>query len=269
MAASSTPLCSGYGASPSPSQTTAATAAAAAVGLELELYCGVCSVPLPLSPPIFRCNLSHALCPPCHNLSPSPTLCLACLLAAGNHHRRSIPLPCPHAAHGCAATAPCHCPAGDFVGSISSLLTHLSTSHGWPTTNLAAAASAAFTTIHLKDGFNFLRLSSSSSRILMLAVTPVPPLGRAVSVICCIDGGGGEGKRIQCELELNVSRFVGGGGGGVCRRHYQSSRFDLCCSDLASGLPDPCHHYQMVVPEFVAGDDSDGGIRISIRIRIN
>ncbi|XP_006651033.1 putative E3 ubiquitin-protein ligase SINA-like 9 [Oryza brachyantha] len=260
------------------------------------LECGVCC--LPLSPPIFQCQVGHVVCFRCRYKLwlTGAGKCHVCGVAVAAYRRcramerlvASIRVACPHAAHGCTFLpayhdldahrlvcrhAPCHCPgdACGFVGSAAALLDHFAAAHNWPcTTNVRAGEMVS---AHLRDGFTFLRVhhhrrgsATFSDHLIMLNVTR-EPLGRAISVLC-IRPHAAEQPAMQCEL-LFVSRFGYNGDGDMCRSHYQKSEFHIGCTDLADGLPDRKQCFQFVVPWCVLEDDDQGGIQIKVRITIN
>ncbi|KAK3140704.1 hypothetical protein QOZ80_5AG0404630 [Eleusine coracana subsp. coracana] len=130
------------------------------------LDCGVCF--LPLKPPIFQCQVGHAVCEHCRDSfvvavpgGSSSIKCHVCGVAGGYHRCHvinrvvgSVRVPCANAAYGCNAKliyydlaghvqvcthAPCHCPAGEacgFVGSTAALVDHFAGVHRWPCTRL-------------------------------------------------------------------------------------------------------------------------------------
>ncbi|CAN6340660.1 unnamed protein product [Urochloa humidicola] len=119
------------------------------------LNCVVCH--LPLKPPIFQCIKGHAVCPSCREETKkiaggNSWRCHAssgsCFLPSHAMDRlvESVRVPCPHAAHGCAARlayydrrshgeacpyAPRVCPFNDcdFAGAMGALLDHLAGAH--------------------------------------------------------------------------------------------------------------------------------------------
>ena len=128
-----------------------------------------------------QCAVGYALCSSCSDELKDARKCHLCGVAMPGGYQRchvlervvdSIRSPCPHAAYGCDATpvyhageehlrqcphAPCHCPAGDgcsFVGSVTTLVEHLTAAHSWPCT---AEDRPGYTfDVNLRDGFNFL-----------------------------------------------------------------------------------------------------------------
>uniref|UniRef100_A0A0D9WCY1 RING-type E3 ubiquitin transferase n=1 Tax=Leersia perrieri TaxID=77586 RepID=A0A0D9WCY1_9ORYZ len=252
---------------------------AAVAGVTVEdgdaLDCGVCYNPL--KPPIYQCEVGHVVCSPCHErMTPTPTCHVCRVPVTGGAYRRchamerlvsSIHVACPHAAHGCAAAPPyhdleshldtcphapnCHCP-GDgcgFVGSTTALLAHFAAAaHGWPcVTHLRSGEDFA-----LDDGLNFHLVKR---HLIMINVTRLPLIGRAISVLC-IHPHAAAADEMRCELRLF----------SVSRRgedyHDQKAVFRMDHSDLANGLPaGENQRFQFVVPRHV-NDDYDGAIHI-------
>uniref|UniRef100_A0A0D9ZUD3 RING-type E3 ubiquitin transferase n=1 Tax=Oryza glumipatula TaxID=40148 RepID=A0A0D9ZUD3_9ORYZ len=273
------------------SEPAAPSTRAAVAGVTVEdadaLECGVCF--LPLRPPIFQCEVGHAVCAPCRDTLAPAGRCYVCRVAvAGGEYRRcyalerlvdAIRVACPHAAHGCAARpayhdveahrlacphGPCHCPGErcGFVGSTAALLDHFAATHNWPcTTNVRARE---VFDVRLHDGFNFLVVGGASRHHLVMMNMTREPLGRAITVLRIHPHATG---RIQCELSLS-HHVVLGDSWGLYRSHYQKSVFDVGCSDLADGLPDAKQCFQFVVPRCVAGDDDEGGTGIRINVLI-
>ncbi|CAN6358575.1 unnamed protein product [Urochloa humidicola] len=122
------------------------------------LDCGVCyPPPPPLKPPIFQCINGHAVCSPCRDKlkHTGKGKCHVCRIPLGSYNIRchamerlvdSIRVPCPHAAHGCAARVAYYdrgshgeacphaargCPSKGcgFVGSAGALLDHVAGAH--------------------------------------------------------------------------------------------------------------------------------------------
>ncbi|CAN6349692.1 unnamed protein product [Urochloa humidicola] len=119
------------------------------------LECGVCY--LPMKPPIFQCVNGHAVCSPCRDKlkDTGKGKCHMCRVAVGGYNIRchsmerlveSVRVPCPHAAHGCAARVTYYdrrshgeaCPHArrscprkgcGFVGSAGALLDHVAGAH--------------------------------------------------------------------------------------------------------------------------------------------
>ncbi|CAN6345321.1 unnamed protein product [Urochloa humidicola] len=169
--------------------------------------CGICY--LPLKPPIFQCGAGHVVCSRCSERMGQATNCHKCRAPMPDGYRwchdmeqlvDSIHVPCPHAAHGCAARpvyhgrdaharacrhAPCHCPAEScgFSGSTAALADHLAAAHRWPctTTDSLDVEDGGFFSIPFRDGFNFV--TGGNRFLLLLNVEKAPPLGRAVGVL--------------------------------------------------------------------------------------
>uniref|UniRef100_A0A0D9WCY0 RING-type E3 ubiquitin transferase n=1 Tax=Leersia perrieri TaxID=77586 RepID=A0A0D9WCY0_9ORYZ len=224
----------------------------------------------------FLCHVGHVVCSTCRDKLAPAGKCHVCGVAVAGYRRchameklvDSIRVACPHAAHGCPARppyhsldahrlscthAPCHCPGKGcgIVGSTAELLDHFADEHDWPCTDVSSDHdNLAWAEVHLNDCFNFL--SVDHHIIIMMNMTSVPPLDRAISVLCIRPRAAAAVSEMKCELKL----FNDTGGS-----HYQKSQFQLDCSDLADGLPDDLkYRCQMVVPAFVAGDDNDDGI---------
>ncbi|TVU17660.1 hypothetical protein EJB05_33708, partial [Eragrostis curvula] len=214
----------------------------------------------------------------------------------------SICIPCPNAIHGCGAKpayhnrdshsrlcphAPCRCPGAScgFIGSTAALLDHFATVHSWPCT-VKAMPGEAFS-IRLHDGFNFLRVDraavrddqdaiSSTPLIFLLNVTQ-ERLGRAISMVRVDPHAVATSSKDNCgddrpalltsQCELIFSNYDHSNNGALCRRYYQSSEFQVACTDLSNGLPNPDLGFQLVVPNSVLGDKE--GIQVKARIIIN
>ncbi|CAN6331450.1 unnamed protein product [Urochloa humidicola] len=275
------------------------------------LKCGVCL--LPLRPPtIFQCEVGHVVCSSCRDkLEAAAGKCHVCGVVVSCGYRRchamerlvdSIRIPCPYAAHGCAATpayhgreehrrgcphAPCHCPGETcgFTGSTTALLDHFAGAHNWPCTAKVRAGETF--SVRLHDGFNFVLASAddraaasnddhmdtnSPRRLFLLNVTQ-ERLGRAISVLCIVHPNAGvvQPAPEPARCELVFSRY--GDDGSLCRSHYQKSDFQVACTDLSDGLPSPDRCFQFVMPNSGLGDDDDDddmedAIQVKARILI-
>ncbi|KAF7003524.1 hypothetical protein CFC21_018824 [Triticum aestivum] len=230
------------------------------------LDCGVCC--LPLKPPIFQCGVGHALCEQCRGKLASARTCHVCRAPMADGYRRNhdlerlvepIRAPCPNAAYGRAARpvyydgprhledclhAPCHCPeeACGFVGSTEMLLAHFAGEHEWPCTT-GARAGESFS-VDLEDGFNVVIVGDGARELLFLVMVSPVSLGRAVSAVCVCPRTDG-GDEIFYGVELEFERLGGWYGERL------KSFFNVECTNLSSGLPDPDHRFQFLLPNSV------------------
>ncbi|TVU17613.1 hypothetical protein EJB05_33661 [Eragrostis curvula] len=212
---------------------------------------------------------------------------------AMEHLVASIRIPCPNAAHGCVARpayhrqdahnrvcphAPCRCPGVScgFIGSTTSLLDHITTVHRWPCTTKVRAGKAF--SVRLHDGFNFLCADQtagddnqgtiSSIPLLYLLNVMQERLGRAISVLRVHPHATSTSSIDNCDddlpasltsqCELIFSHYDGSINGALCCRYYQSSEFQVACTDLSNGVPNPDLCFQFIVPNSVLGDDKEG-----------
>ncbi|WVZ96429.1 hypothetical protein U9M48_042067 [Paspalum notatum var. saurae] len=176
------------------------------------------------------------------------------------------------------AHAPCRCP-GDacaFSAPAAALADHLADAHGWPCT-VEAEAGRSFG-VDLRDGFNFVTAVRGGARYVFLLNVASTALGRAVSAVAAVAGAttmasssaapeAGR-KATTCELELKCSRYQY----GPCyqREHYQTSRFEVACTDGSNGLRDPNASFQFFIPNYVAGSESEeAAFRVTAGVYIN
>ncbi|TVU17666.1 hypothetical protein EJB05_33714 [Eragrostis curvula] len=165
------------------------------------LDCGVCF--LPLSPPVFQCDVGHIVCAACRAKLEVAGSCHVCRDPTEFHRcfdvekiLNSILVPCLHAAHGCKTKpvyhdredharscthAPCHCPgeACGFVGSVTALLDHIAATHGWPCTVETSTVSSFY--VYLHDGMNIIvtPVRATAEFLFVLKVSRVP-IGRVL-----------------------------------------------------------------------------------------
>ncbi|XP_047084400.1 E3 ubiquitin-protein ligase DIS1-like [Lolium rigidum] len=156
---------------PEDGRMLAVPAAEEVVILEVEkkwLYCVTCHSPL--KPPIFLCEVGHAVCCDCAGRGGERKHCGACNRAATYSHAPWMDgmvtghkEPCPYKSFGCArsivyyaaadhkarcAHAPCYCLECAFEGSPASLVCHLtdqSGRHRWPVEEIKGNASGGTT----------------------------------------------------------------------------------------------------------------------------
>lgn len=204
---------------------------------------------------------------------------------AMEHLVESIRVPCPNAAHGCAAKpayydlrahsrvcphAPCHCPgdACGFVGSTTALLDHFAGTHSWPCTTKARVKESLV--INLHDGFNVVATGDDqgttiANQLLFVLNVAREPFGRAISAFgihphaAVVESSSPPSKTMECELQLTHSYFnrYSRRGGDLCRSHYQRSVFNVACTDLSNGVPNPDDCFQFIVPNSRHRDDKD------------
>lgn len=218
----------------------------------------------------------------------------------------SIHFPCPNAIHGCTARTtyydqhfhcqtcphrPCHCPSETcgFVGSTAALLDHFNRAHGWPCTTKVKAATMNYKDdddyefkIQLHDGFNFILADCATADskqgtglYLFLLNVVRQQLGCTITVLCIhpqhdeTSHGCGLSplKEIQCELSYSRHVYIKSRhGSDKLIKHYQESMFEVECTDLSNGLPNPDECFQFVVPKSVlaGGNTIEVGGRIVI-----
>ncbi|KAJ1255743.1 hypothetical protein BS78_K166000 [Paspalum vaginatum] len=262
------------------------------------LDCGICF--LPLKPPIFQqaesvhaflhCNVGHVVCSPCYEkLGQQATKCHVCRAPTPGGYRRchameqllnSIRVPCPHAAHGCAARpayhdrdgharacahAPCHCPTMGcgFAGSTTALFDHVATAHQCPCTTEKDDGTGFY--VSLRQGFNFVTASASASHgaatdnFLLLLNLERAPVYRVVTVFCVHPYYTG-----TATLKLRYRHY---GCSDMCHMHHQSSEFSVVCTDLSNGiLPGPpCNCYPFFLPR-CHREEEDGATKVLVEI---
>ncbi|CAN6326718.1 unnamed protein product [Urochloa humidicola] len=267
------------------------------------LDCGVCY--LPLKPPIFQCAVGHVVCSPCRDKLKDSRKCHVCRGATGGFRRchamerlvESSRVACPNAAYGCTARppyhdqkghhklclhAPCQCPseACSFIGSVEALLDHFASVHGWPCSTKVRINEISY--IHLKDGFNVIRLDDDQgattrddSQCLFLLDVKRQALSCAISVLlihphASVDNQQPCLKHMNCELiyssqaALSIIRPRS----DLVMSHDQKSKFIVTCTDLSKGLPNPDERFQFVVPNFVLpNNDEKGVVNVGLRIQ--
>ncbi|KAJ1261693.1 hypothetical protein BS78_09G050200 [Paspalum vaginatum] len=262
---------------------------AAAVLMVLDpdfLDCNICY--LALKPPIFQCANGHVVCSPCGDKLKDAAACCGVAMDGGyrgcNAMERvveSIRSTCPHAAYGCDATpayharedhlrecphAPCHCPgeACSFVGSTAALLDHVAGEHGWrcfvappvrqPPGSPTLGASLY---LELREGFQFVVSGDADEhgrKYVFLLNVVHHQFCRAVSVLCIRPrAAAAAAKEINFQLRFKLN----GDEGHPLARHTQTTVFEVGCSDLCDGLPDPNENFQLIVPKYVHRDRGD------------
>ncbi|CAL5096998.1 unnamed protein product [Urochloa decumbens] len=265
------------------------------------LDCGVCY--LPLKPPIFQCAVGHVVCSLCRDKLKDNRKCHVCRGATGGFRRchamerlvDSSRVACQNAAYGCTARppyhdqkghqelclhAPCQCPgeACSFIGSVEALLDHFAGVHGWPCSTKIRINKISY--IHLKDGFNFIRLDDDQGattradrQCLFLLDVKRQALSRAISVLlihphASVDDQQPCMKHMNCELTYSQSTLS-----IICppkdlvMSHDQKSKFIVTCTDLSKGLPNPDERFQFVVPNFVLPGDKKDAVNVGLRIQ--
>uniref|UniRef100_A0ACD5ZML2 Uncharacterized protein n=1 Tax=Avena sativa TaxID=4498 RepID=A0ACD5ZML2_AVESA len=246
------------------------------------LDCGVCH--LPFKPPIFQCNIGHAICSSCHDELESAIACHVCRTPfpsnggyrrchAMDHLVGSIRVSCPNAAHGCAAKMmpyhelrhhlpacshgpPCYCPADGcrFVGAPATLLDHFTRVHGWHC--ISGLRSGDRGDVQLFDGFNAVVVDGVGvDKFLFLLMVSRERVGRAISAVCVCPRADSAVRPLECMLELEFMWSSDDDGGSMCVGHRQHSAFSVACTDLFDGLPDPDDCFQFFLPKFVGPDD--------------
>ncbi|KAM0871865.1 hypothetical protein ACQ4PT_039097 [Festuca glaucescens] len=250
------------------SPTLAAALANVTVKNVKALSCGVCC--LPLKPPIFQCDVRHAVCSSCRDKRAPAGRCDECRGRVSGGYRRcdameklveSVQVPCKNAAYGCAtrttyydhlahhqscAHAPCHCPAEacGFASSTAALLVHLTTEHNWPCTEVRSHRPKKY--MVLRDGFNVISVDDACDRnLLFLLMVSRERLGRAISAVCVSSPP--DTVRLKFGIELTFELFLRGSAHG----DRVVSTFHLASTDLSNGLPDPNACFQFVVPHSV------------------
>ncbi|XP_051214390.1 uncharacterized protein [Lolium perenne] len=202
---------------PEDGRMLAVPAAEEVVILEVEkkwLYCVTCHSPL--KPPIFLCEVGHAVCCDCAGRGGERKHCGACNRAATYSH---VPWmdgmvtghkePCPYKSFGCArsivyyaaadhkarcAHAPCYCFECAFEGSPASLVRHLtdqSGRHRWPVEEIKYESKKSF--VVPASEHRRLLVSEEDGRVFLLAVGAGRGASgvRPVNIVCVRGNAGG------------------------------------------------------------------------------
>ncbi|WVZ96416.1 hypothetical protein U9M48_042054 [Paspalum notatum var. saurae] len=271
----------GSTAPPPPSSSSGSSSVSVIAEATVEntgaLDCGICF--LPLKPPIFQCNVGHVVCSPCYQkLGQQASKCHVCRAPTPGGYRRchameqllsSIRVPCPHAAHGCAARpayhdrdgharqcahAPCHCPGEGcgFAGSTAALLDHAAAAHQWRCTTRKDNGTGFY--IFLREGFNFVTAvrdsraaagghGAAADKYLLLLNLERAPFCRVVTVFIVHPHCTG-----TATLKLSYRRHACS---DMCNKHHQSSEFFVRCTDLSNGIlpgAPPCKCCPFILP---------------------
>ncbi|CAN6349690.1 unnamed protein product [Urochloa humidicola] len=267
--------------------------------------CGICY--LPLKPPIFQCAVGHVVCSWCSARMGNATSCHKCRAPMpGGYTRRchdmeqlvdSIRVPCPHAAHGCAARpvyhardaharacphAPCRCPAEacGFAGPTAALADHLAAgAHRWPCFTEPSAArqgdKGGLFSVALRDGFNFITGPAAGAAAAAASSSDDQGAAAAASnkflFLLNVERAPPFGRAITAlcvhhdraaaaKLKIVSSRRCGG------NTHQQTSELEVACTDFSNGLPDPTRDcFRFVVPGS-GREEEDATTRVIVRI---
>jgi E3 ubiquitin-protein ligase SIAH1 len=168
---------------------------------------------------------------------------------AVDHILYAITVPCPNAAHGCAARtpyhdshghaagcphAPCFCPepgCGFAAGATAALLAHFTGTHGWPATVMWRRRAAVG--VPLQEGKRVLSLLDDDGRGSHLFLLNVAQAGEAglVGTVLAVEAaaahGHGDAPRFECKVSFD-RRGTG---------WRQSSTFGVRSTNLSGGLP--------------------------------
>ncbi|KAL6897748.1 hypothetical protein ACP4OV_006707 [Aristida adscensionis] len=283
------------------------------------LDCGICFNPL--KPPIFQCDVGHVVCSPCRDRllppPPPPAAAGACHVCRGpTGFRRcyameqlvdSIRVPCPHAAHGCAARpayhdraaharacahAPCRCPGGEAcgfaAGSTAALVDHLAAAHDWPCT--AEPRPGVSFAVDLRDGFNFVTATryaaaaadDADQTAATATPTPAPATTSQYLFLLNVAPAPPLGRSVTAfcvqrrhpaatamEAAMVKLTYTRYRPSDVCRSYHQSSEFKVACTDLSDGVPDPSECFQFIVQSAVRGDDDDDDAKTRVMVSIS
>uniref|UniRef100_I1NJV7 RING-type E3 ubiquitin transferase n=1 Tax=Oryza glaberrima TaxID=4538 RepID=I1NJV7_ORYGL len=222
------------------------------------LDCTICYNPL--QPPVFQqCGVGHVICSSCHGKLLDTSRCHMCSRDGGyrrcvavDHILYAITVPCPNAAHGCAARtpyhdshghaagcphAPCFCPepgCGFAAGATAALLAHFTGTHGWPATVMWRRRAAVG--VPLQEGKRVLSLLDDDGRGSHLFLLNVAQAGEAglVGTVLAVEAaaaaaahGHGDAPRFECKVSFD-RRGTG---------WRQSSTFGVRSTNLSGGLP--------------------------------
>lgn len=232
------------------------------------LDCTVCYHPL--RPPVFQCTVGHVICSSCHEKLLNKNKCHACATTGGynrciafDHILESVRVPCSNSFYGCTAKtcyherddhaksclhAPCFCPEDwcGFAGTTTALLQHLTADHRLIATEFAFGHRF---TLQVQEGMQVLH-KKKGSPLFLVKFMPVPPFGKAASVLC-VDPHAVVGEcKFRCQVDFHC-RTMG---------WRQNSDFQIRSTTLSGGLPTEDGSYSFVMPNVSSNLPTDSSV---------
>ncbi|KAL6610116.1 hypothetical protein ACP70R_040085 [Stipagrostis hirtigluma subsp. patula] len=171
---------------------------------EAALSCVVCA--RLLKPEIYQCLWGHLFCSACSNQLPDKR-CKLCSVPVERSYSvegivGSILVDCCYAKHGCThkdvyycieahekdcSHTPCFCPNSGcgFAGRPAELQDHLTTHHGWPSTEFDYGKPFELR-VQFQPGLHLL-VSKDDGQLFVANMVPAEPFGHAAVAVVCVE----------------------------------------------------------------------------------
>ena len=223
-----------------------------------------------------QCAVGHVICSSCHGKLLNKDKCHACAITGGynrciafDHILESVSVLCSNSIYGCTTKtcyykrddhakscphAPCFCPeagCGFDGGTTRALLRHLTDDHRLTATEFAFGCHF---TLQMQVGMQVLH-KRKGSPLFLVKFTPVPPFGKAVSILC-VDPHAMVGvRKFGCQVDCHC----------LTMGWKQHSDFQIRSTTLSNGLPTEDGSYSFVVPSVSSKPPTDSS---SVVLRI-